>query len=350
MNKKSSYSSSGVDIDLASRLLSETKQAICSTHTNQVVDSLGDFAALFSLGQVAPDYYLVSATDGVGTKLKVAFDAKEHRSVGIDLVAMNVNDILCHGARPLFFLDYLSLSHFEGLSFSDIIEGIVEGCRQSGCSLVGGETAQMPAFYPKGHYDLAGFSVGIVHKDKMIDGCRIQVDDVVLGVQSSGLHSNGYSLARNVCFDQMKLSLSSSVCGRSLQDWLLEPTLIYVQSVLAVLQAVDIHGLAHITGGGIVENLSRILPSHLKAVVDVSHYPVHDFFAFLQQEGQVDMEEMFRVFNMGVGFVCVCQNSDVSAVQELFSSFDLNSFPIGHIEKRSDSLNAVQLIHLSSYR
>jgi phosphoribosylformylglycinamidine cyclo-ligase len=295
---------------------------------------LGGIGAFAGFVQVPPGYrepVLVSSTDGVGTKLKVAFMADRHDTVGIDLVAMSVNDLLVHGAEPLYFLDYVGIARLEPARVEALVRGVAEGCRQAGCALIGGETAELPGLYAPGEYDLAGFAVGIVEKSRIIDGAGVKPGDVVLGLASSGLHSNGYSLARRIVFDVLKLGLDATLpgAGRSVGDTLLEPTRIYVKAVLPVRE--HVHAMAHVTGGGITGNLPRVLPEGCRAVIRRGAWPVPPVFVALQEAGDVAEAEMFRTFNMGVGYLLVVPASGVSGVTAALSAAGESVHVLGEI-------------------
>jgi phosphoribosylformylglycinamidine cyclo-ligase len=302
------YRDSGVDIDAGDEFVERIKPLVRSTFRQEVLADLGGFGGLF--GFQADRYkepVLVSGTDGVGTKLKVAFMMDKHDTVGIDLVAMCVNDIAVTGAEPLFFLDYFATGKLSASRAHEVVKGIAEGCRQAGCALIGGETAEMPSMYPDGEYDLAGFAVGAVDRSKIIDGRGIVPGDAILGLASSGLHSNGYSLARRVLFDQANLTVSSRLpeLNRPLGDVLLTPTRIYAKLILGLVQTVPIKGIAHITGGGITENLPRVFPKGVRARIHRGRWPVPPIFSVISRLGSVEQEEMHRVFNMGIGLVLV---------------------------------------------
>jgi len=314
------YRDSGVDVDKGARFAEGLRQLMQQTFTDRVLDRPGGFAALFSLENDSRLFrhnysqpVLVAATDGVGTKLKVAFRTGRHDTVGIDLVAMCVNDVLVFGAEPLFFLDYLATGSLEPGVLRQVVAGIAAGCRMAGCSLVGGETAEMPGFYRKGEYDMAGFAVGVVEKGRLIDGGRVCPGDVVIGLASSGLHSNGFSLARRLLFQEAGLSPSDSLSRfgieASVADVMLEPTRIYVRAVRAVLHHYRlkqvVHAIAHVTGGGLVENLPRVLPEGCAAVLEESAWRRPAIFDLLQKLGELPREEMYRTFNMGIGMVLV---------------------------------------------
>lgn len=315
---KATYKSSGVDLDVYEESMSRLPSLIRKTHSPRVLPLEGGFAGLFQLDFSSAlfarryhDPVLISCTDGVGTKLKVATAAGKHDTVGIDLVAMSVNDALCCGAEPLFFLDYIAMSHDDPARLERIVAGVTEGCLQADCALLGGETAIMPDLYARGDYDLAGFCVGVVEKKRVIDGKQIAPGDVVLGLASSGLHSNGYSLVRRVVFDIAKLKIDDFVpeLQTTVAEALLEPTRIYVKPVRRVLANYRvkhvIHGIAHITGGGLHGNLERIIPAGCTAVLQRGSWPMPPVFPWLQRLGEIDTDEMDRVFNMGLGLVLV---------------------------------------------
>lgn len=299
------YRDAGVDIDAGSELIERIKPAVAKTRRPGVLTGLGGFGALFELPlERYREPVLVSGTDGVGTKLKLAVEAGLHDSIGIDLVAMCVNDIVVAGAEPLFFLDYYATGKLELEVATDVVTGIARGCELAGAALVGGETAEMPGMYAEGDYDLAGFSVGIVEKSAILDGSAVAVGDVLIGLASSGPHSNGYSLIRRI-IEVSGCSLDDEVDGRPLAEWLLAPTRIYVKPLLSLFTAVDVHALAHITGGGLSENLPRVLPENTAAVIDTTSWQQSAVFGWLQEQGNVETAEMYRTFNCGIGMV-VC--------------------------------------------
>ncbi|OGW61742.1 MAG: phosphoribosylformylglycinamidine cyclo-ligase [Nitrospirae bacterium RBG_16_64_22] len=305
MNRGLTYKGSGVDIEAGNRFARRISGLARATRRAGVIGGIGGFGGLFALPKAYKEPVLVAGTDGVGTKLKIAFATGRHDTVGIDLVAMCVNDILTLGAEPLFFLDYFATGRLDRETGAAIIKGIAAACRQAACALLGGETAEMPSFYPPGEYDLAGFAVGVVERKRIIDGRKIRPGHVLVGLPSSGLHSNGYSLARKVLFETAGLSVGDRVPGlrRPLGDILLAPTRIYVRSVLPLVRRDVIHGIAHITGGGITENLPRILPRGCGAVVDRSAWTPQPVFRLIEEKGGVSRQEMFRVFNMGIGMI-----------------------------------------------
>ncbi|MFA7078763.1 MAG: phosphoribosylformylglycinamidine cyclo-ligase [Syntrophomonas sp.] len=302
------YKRAGVDIDAANKSVEMIKKWVDRTRRPEVLDGIGSFGGLFALNaQKYKEPVLVSGTDGVGTKLKIAQLGGVYETVGIDLVAMCVNDILTHGAEPLFFLDYLALGKLQPVMVEDLVKGVSAGCLQAGCALVGGETAEMPGFYDEDEFDMAGFTVGVVERSRLIDGSAIREDDVLVGLKSSGLHSNGYSLVRKVLLEEAGMKLDDEVeeLGQTLGEALLTPTRIYVQPILALLNEIEIRGMAHITGGGIAENLQRILPAGLGAEIDLAALETPAIFALIARLGHVSREEMLRTFNMGIGFILV---------------------------------------------
>lgn len=330
------YKIAGVDITKGNKLIDIIRPAVRSTFRQEVLTDIGSFSALFKLNlSKYKDPVLVSSTDGVGTKLKIACMLKKHTTVGIDLVAMCVNDILTSGAEPLFFLDYFATGKLSRKIASDVIKGIANGCEIAGCSLIGGETAEMPGFYKRNEYDLAGFSVGIVESDKIIDGSNIKDGDIIIGLSSNGLHSNGYSLVRKLFFDIKGYKANNIIQGLdcTLGKELLKPTRIYVKSILKMLKNLRIKGMAHITGGGITENLPRIIPEGLGAVIKKDTWPRHAIFDIIQTEGKISDKEMYRTFNMGIGFIIVVSKSDEEKAIRRLRRLGEKAFVIGFIEK-----------------
>jgi phosphoribosylformylglycinamidine cyclo-ligase len=319
------YREAGVDIDAGDALVEAIKPFAKRTMRAEVLAGVGGFGALFEVPKKYRQPVLVSGTDGVGTKLKLAFKWNRHDTVGIDLVAMSVNDVLTSGAEPLFFLDYFGCGKLDQKVAQRVIKGIASGCEEAGCALIGGETAEMPGMYPEGEYDLAGFCVGVVEKERIIDGRSTVPGDVVLGLASSGTHSNGYSLIRRIVGDE---PLSSN-----LTDSLMEPTRIYVKPILKLLAAVPVRGLAHITGGGIVGNVPRALPPGTRAVIKKSAWPRPEVFRWLQQQGKVPEEEMWRVFNCGIGMVVIVPRDKVQMARLLLEREGELVHEIGTIEK-----------------
>lgn len=322
------YSKAGVDIKKAKNALSATNDLILSTHNKAVISPENGFAALYEIND---KQVLASATDGVGTKLDIAVGMKEHSTIGIDLVAMVVNDLAVYGIKPLFFLDYMATSKLEPDVFSEIVKGIVEGCKQAGCALIGGETAEMPGFYPDKKYDLAGFAVGLANKDELIMGKDIEPSDVIIGFASSGLHSNGFSLVRKIIKDK-DISLDSEFDGSSLGKTLLEPTLIYSSLVDELKKKTILKGLAHITGGGF-KNIERVLPSDTSALINKDSWQRPAVFDFLREQGDLDEAEMFDIFNMGVGMAAVAAESEAEKIIEVTDGKGLAAFKIGRIKK-----------------
>jgi len=325
------YRAAGVDIEAGDEAVRRIAPLARATFRSEVLGGIGAFAGFVKLPAGYTEPVLVSSTDGVGTKLKVAFLADRPDTVGIDLVAMSVNDLLVHGAEPLYFLDYIGIPRLDPARVEAIVRGVAEGCRQAGCALIGGETAELPDLYAPGEYDLAGFAVGIVERARIIDGAAVRPGDVVLGLASSGLHSNGYSLARRIVFDVMKLDLAAAFPGtsRAVGEVLLQPTRIYVKSVLPVRE--HVHAMAHITGGGLTGNLPRVLPAGCRAVVRRRAWDVPAEFATLQSRGGVDDAEMFRTFNMGVGYVLVVPPARVDRVTAALSAAGERVHAIGEI-------------------
>jgi phosphoribosylformylglycinamidine cyclo-ligase len=328
-----SYRDSGVDIDAGSELIERIKPAVAKTRRPGVLAGLGGFGALFELPL---DRYrepvLVSGTDGVGTKLKLAVEAGRHDSIGIDLVAMCVNDIVVAGAEPLFFLDYYATGKLDLDVASDVIKGIAAGCELAGAALVGGETAEMPGMYSEGDYDLAGFSVGIVEKSAILDGSAVSAGDTLIGLASSGPHSNGYSLIRKI-IEVSGARLDDDLEGRALAEWLLAPTRIYVKSLLSLFKQVEVHALAHITGGGLTENLPRVLPDNTRAVIDTGAWQAGVVFDWLQQKGNVETAEMYRTFNYGIGMVVCVAAADAPQALEHLAGVGEEAIIIGHVEQ-----------------
>ena len=342
MSKQSlSYRDAGVDIDAGNSLIERIKPYTKATHRPGVLGGLGGFGALFELPL---DRYknpvLVSGTDGVGTKLKLALLTGKHDTIGIDLVAMCVNDLVVAGAEPLFFLDYYATGKLDLDTATDVIKGISEGCTLAGCALTGGETAEMPGMYEGDDYDLAGFSVGIVEKDQIIDGSKVQEGDILLGLASSGPHSNGYSLIRKV-IEVSGADLNSDFDGSTLGQRLLEPTRIYVKSLLALSKEVDIHSLSHITGGGLLENLPRVMPANTTAKIDGSSWDRPKVFDWLQEQGNIEATEMYRTFNCGVGMVVVVSPNEEQKAIDILQQQGETVFKLGTIETSNDETPTV---------
>lgn len=328
-----SYRDAGVDIDAGDQLVENIKPFAKRTLRDGVLAGIGGFGALFEVPKKYKEPVLVSGTDGVGTKLKLAFLLNRHDTVGVDLVAMSVNDILVQGAEPLFFLDYFACGKLDVATATQVVKGIAAGCEQAGCALIGGETAEMPGMYPPGEYDLAGFAVGAVEKSKIIDGSDIVPGDAVLGLASSGAHSNGYSLVRKIV-ESSGVHLSSGFDGRTLGEALLAPTRIYVKPVLAMLREVHVKGLAHITGGGLVENVPRVLPNNVCAELKKSGWPRPPLFDWLQNKGNVAEAEMHRVFNCGIGMVAIVAAEHAERAIHALQQEGETVFRIGEIRRR----------------
>lgn len=343
-NEKLSYKGAGVDIDAGEELVKNIKPLAAKTKRDGLVGGIGGFGALFEIPKHFKQPILVTGTDGVGTKLRLALDIERHNTIGIDLVAMSVNDILVQGAEPLFFLDYFSCGKLDVARATEVVSGIAKGCELSGCALIGGETAEMPGMYAGEKYDLAGFAVGAVEKTKIITGEHISTGDALLGLGSSGAHSNGYSLIRKI-LNKSNAKLDKKLADRTLGDLLIEPTRIYVGSILNALKTEQIKGLAHITGGGIIENIPRILPEHLAAEVDLKSWPRSELFQWLQANGNVDDEEMLRVFNCGIGMVVVCAAEQSQALGQILESTGETVFHIGTIVNRKGTEHQTRLIN-----
>ncbi len=344
MDPNNRYSQAGVDLDAANRIVDVLKPLVRKTYTPGVMTDIGSFGGLFSLSsQRYENPVLVSATDGVGTKLKVALLAGKHDTIGIDLVAMVLNDIVVLGAKPLFFLDYLAIEKLEVDQAAEIIGGIAEGCRQAQAALLGGETAEMPGLYRKGEYDLAGFGVGIVEKDGIIDGSTIRVGDRIIGVASSGLHSNGYSLVRKVFFEEQGLKPDSRVDGLdcTLGEELLKPTKIYAEMVRWLVRDRTVSGMAHITGGGLVDNIPRILPHRCRAEIAPGSWPVPPIFNILQDKGGITTEEMRRTFNMGLGLVLVVPAKEAEETLDRIHGGGEEAWLIGEIKQAEEGQEEV---------
>ena len=345
MGKYISYEQSGVSIDANDRMVRQICSAVASTFGPRVIESANAFAGMFRLDYDEKLFkrnyknpVLVACTDGVGSKVQLAGKIEKFDTVGIDLVAMNVNDMLVQGAEPLFFLDYLAVHKLEPKIVAELVKGVAAGCREARCALIGGETAEMPDTYRKGDFDMAGFAVGVVERKKIITGENIRRGDMILGLASNGLHSNGYSLVRNICFKQAKLKMTDvpdELEGAALSDVLLEPTRIYVRPIVKMLSRYKVkrvvHGMAHITGGGLVGNIPRVLPKDCNAVIKKSSWPKPKIFAFLQNKGPVEEEEMFRVFNMGIGYVLIVAEDFANSIAGKLTKFGEKVYKIGRI-------------------
>lgn len=335
--KSFTYKDAGVDIDAGNQLVDNIKPMVKSTHRAGVMGSLGGFGGLFDLSQInCENPVLVSGTDGVGTKLKLAHILNDHSTIGIDLVAMCANDIIVMGAEPLFFLDYYACGSLDINQATDVINGIAKGCLDSGCALIGGETAEMPGMYEGDDYDLAGFVVGVVDKTKIIDGSKIQANQSIIGIESTGPHSNGYSLIRKI-LEASNADINQPLDGSTLGKKLLAPTRLYAKSLLELLATqTPVNGIAHITGGGIMENISRVIPEGLAIEIDTQCWQMPAVFEWLQQQGNIDQEEMLRTFNCGIGLCIIVENSDAAAVIKHFKSHKIGAWDIGKTIKFAD--------------
>lgn len=320
------YKDSGVNIEEGYESVKLIKDHAAKTFIPGVLNNLGSFAGMFEIGKYK-NPILVSGTDGVGTKLELAFKSKKYDTVGIDCVAMCVNDILCHGAKPIFFLDYIACGKLEANVAADLVKGVSDGCVQGGCALIGGETAEMPGFYPDGEYDMAGFAVGIVEKDDVIDGSKIEDGDALIGIASSGPHSNGYSLIRKLI-----KNYDEDFNGKKIGDVLLTPTKIYVKPVLKLMEKFDIRGMAHITGGGFYENIPRMFKEDFTSVIDKNSFEVPEIFKHIIELG-VDEDHMFNTYNMGIGFVLCVKNEDVEGIIKELDTMGEKAYKIGYVEK-----------------
>ena len=336
INKKNSisYKDAGVDIKAGDELISKIKPLAKKTNRKEVLGGLGGFGSLFEIPKKYKNPILVSGTDGVGTKLKLAFDLNIHNTIGQDLVAMCVNDILVQGAEPLFFLDYFACGKLNVDKATEVIKGISDGCKLAGCSLVGGETAEMPGMYSKEEYDLAGFCVGAVERDKIIDGSGICEGNLIIGIASSGPHSNGYSLIRKIIEKEL-ISLNDELNGETFANILMKPTRIYVKSILNLMEKVNIHGLVHITGGGITENVPRILKENHKAVLKQESWIRPPIFDWLKEKANIDDEELYKTFNCGIGMIVIIDPKDEQKTKEILSSNDEVIYVLGEISNRN---------------
>jgi phosphoribosylformylglycinamidine cyclo-ligase len=347
MDQKESdrYAEAGVNIDAGKRLVERIKPIVSKTFKSGVIEDIGGFAGLLSLNiRDIENPVLVTSTDGVGTKLKIAFMLDKHDTVGIDLVAMCVNDIMVQGATPLFMLDYISMAKMDIEKAVEIVKGIAAGCKEADCSLIGGETAEMPGFYSEGEYDLAGFVVGLADNEQLLLGSEIAVGYQLIGIGSSGLHSNGYSLVRKIFFEELKMSVGDYVeeFGRSLGEELLEPTRIYKSAITNLRRDFSIYGISHITGGGFIDNLPRILPKQCKAVINTSSWTIPPIFHYLQKAGKISMREMMRTFNNGLGLVIVVKEEETSEVLLRLKAMGETAYHIGSVESREENEEATQ--------
>ena len=342
MSKQSlSYKDAGVDINAGNALVERIKPEVKRTTRAEVIGGLGGFGALCAIPSKYKEPILVSGTDGVGTKLRLAIDLKKHDTIGIDLVAMCVNDLVVQGAEPLFFLDYYATGKLDVDVAADVVKGIADGCVQSGCALVGGETAEMPGMYHAGDYDLAGFCVGVVEKSEIIDGSRVKNGDALIALGSSGPHSNGYSLVRKIIDVAGVNPATELLDNKPLSEHVLAPTKIYVKSVLALIKQADVHAIAHLTGGGFWENIPRVLPKNTKAVIDEKSWKWPSVFNWLQEKGNIDTYEMYRTFNCGVGMVIALPQEQVDTALAILKQAGENAWLIGHIEHAEDDAEQV---------
>ncbi len=339
-----SYEKAGVNLEAGYESVRRIKSHVASTSRLGVMGNIGAFGGMFDLSALnVKEPVLVSGTDGVGTKLKLAFALDKHDTIGIDAVAMCVNDVLAQGAEPLYFLDYVAVGHNDPAQIEAIVSGVAEGCRQSGCALIGGETAEMPGMYPEGEYDIAGFTCGVVEKSQLIDGSKVKVGDVLVGIASSGVHSNGFSLVRKIVADSLSdlTDPREEFGGKSLGEALLTPTKIYVKQVLDVIKNVDVHGISHITGGGFDENIPRILTPEMGIEIKEGSWEILPVFKFLEKAGEVDHREMFNIFNMGVGMVIALDEADAQKAIEILEKWGEKASVIGKI---TDKAGAVEII------
>ena len=332
--ERMTYRDAGVDIDAGNESVSLIKDAVRATYRSEVMGDLGGFGGLFALN--TKDYkepVLVSGTDGVGTKLRLAFLLNKHDTIGQDAVAMCVNDILVQGAEPLFFLDYLAVGKLEPIQVAEVVTGVARACKESGCALIGGETAEMAGFYPIGEYDIAGFSVGVAERSKLITPARIKAGDVLLGLPSSGVHSNGYSLVRKIVFERKGFKGDEYIeeLGQTIGEELLTPTRLYPRICLPLIREFDIHGMVHITGGGFYENIPRALPDHMGAEVNGAAWTIPPVFRLLQEWGNVDWTEMYRTFNMGIGMVLIVSSDEADRIKAQLNAQNETVYHIGHV-------------------
>ncbi|MBN2419887.1 MAG: phosphoribosylformylglycinamidine cyclo-ligase [Deltaproteobacteria bacterium] len=345
--KKDRYSEAGVDIDAGNRFVKLIKPIVSKTFKSNVITDIGGFAGLFSLpSQDMKNPILVASTDGVGTKLKIAFLMDKHDTIGIDLVAMCVNDIVVQGASPLFMLDYISMSKLDVDKCVDIVKGISAGCMEANCSLIGGETAEMPGFYAEGEYDLVGFVTGIADNDSILDGSEIAFGHQLIGISSSGLHSNGYSLVRKIFFEELNMKVEDYVdeFGKTLGEELLTPTKIYVKTISNIRRGFRLYGISHITGGGLTENLPRIIPSQCKVVINTSSWTPHPVFQYLERAGNISKEDMLRTFNNGLGLVIVVSEEDCNEVLLRLKAMGETAYHIGSVEAREEKDPPIEFI------
>ncbi len=337
MEKKLTYRDAGVDIDAGNLSVKLIKDSVKATYRPEVLGDLGGFGGLFAMSTKYKEPVLVSGTDGVGTKLRLAFMLDKHDTIGQDAVAMCVNDILVQGAEPLFFLDYLAVGKLEPEQVADVVKGVANACKESGCALIGGETAEMAGFYAEGEYDIAGFAVGAVEKSKIITSEKVKAGDVILGLPSSGVHSNGYSLVRKIVFDVKGFKGDEYIdeLGKTIGEELLTPTRLYPKSCLPLIEKFDIHGMVHVTGGGYYENIPRALPDNMGADIDATAWPVPPIFGLLKEWGNVDWHEMYRTFNMGIGMIIIASADEAEKIKADLESRNEAVYEIGRVTEGS---------------
>ena len=337
MEKKLTYRDAGVDIDAGNLSVKLIKDSVKATYRPEVLGDLGGFGGLFAMSTKYKEPVLVSGTDGVGTKLRLAFILDKHDTIGQDAVAMCVNDILVQGAEPLFFLDYLAVGKLEPEQVADVVKGVANACKESGCALIGGETAEMAGFYAEGEYDIAGFAVGAVEKSKIITSEKVKAGDVILGLPSSGVHSNGYSLVRKIVFDVKGFKGDEYIdeLGKTIGEELLTPTRLYPKSCLPLIEKFDIHGMVHVTGGGYYENIPRALPEDMGAEIDATSWPVPPIFNLLKEWGNVDWHEMYRTFNMGIGMIIIASADEAEKIKADLASRNETVYEIGKVTQDS---------------
>ena len=337
MEKKLTYRDAGVDIDAGNLSVKLIKDSVKATYRPEVLGDLGGFGGLFAMSTKYKEPVLVSGTDGVGTKLRLAFMLDKHDTIGQDAVAMCVNDILVQGAEPLFFLDYLAVGKLEPEQVADVVKGVANACKESGCALIGGETAEMAGFYAEGEYDIAGFAVGAVEKSKIITSEKVKAGDVILGLPSSGVHSNGYSLVRKIVFDVKGFKGDEYIdeLGKTIGEELLTPTRLYPKSCLPLIEKFDIHGMVHVTGGGYYENIPRALPENMGADIDATAWPVPPIFGLLKEWGNVDWHEMYRTFNMGIGMIIIASADEAEKIKADLESRNEAVYEIGRVTEGS---------------
>ena len=337
MEKKLTYRDAGVDIDAGNLSVKLIKDSVKATYRPEVLGDLGGFGGLFAMSTKYKEPVLVSGTDGVGTKLRLAFILDKHDTIGQDAVAMCVNDILVQGAEPLFFLDYLAVGKLEPEQVADVVKGVANACKESGCALIGGETAEMAGFYAEGEYDIAGFAVGAVEKSKIITSEKVKAGDVILGLPSSGVHSNGYSLVRKIVFDVKGFKGDEYIdeLGKTIGEELLTPTRLYPKSCLPLIEKFDIHGMVHVTGGGYYENIPRALPEDIGAEIDATSWPVPPIFTLLKEWGNVDWHEMYRTFNMGIGMIIIASADEAEKIKADLQARNEAVYEIGKVTQGS---------------